>query len=275
MKLKNIFILLICLLFFGTIPAFADGAIPLWTWTAQDFLSTSIYSRTLVGSEGIEAIFIFLIVFTICIVIAFHLLILIIAVETLIFKLILGKNADTYKIVLTTLKSNVVSTLIGSVLFALVMAISYNSEQALLFNVYGKDGWSTLMFGVHGAILGGIGFLIHNLYYFIISYYSELLVSIKSLKGIYDKKKIENAVLWSNIVTYALPFILSIFFIFNMPIQEELEKFMVYKDDFRTYCFGTVIFPAIVTIILILCIKIYLYLKKQNEIKDSSAEASE
>ena len=91
------------------------------------------------------------------------------AVELGIFRIVLGKINNWGKVSITVLISNIISTLIGAVIFAIVMIVSYNSEQTLLKLVYGKDAFDTVMFGVHGAILGGIGFLIHNLYYFIIS----------------------------------------------------------------------------------------------------------
>ena len=271
MKLKKFLLILMSFLFLGTIPAFADGGIPLWIWTAQDILGgsigislTEIFNQD-VTFKGILAII--SAIFVICLI-SLQLIAIVVFIETIVFRIILGKLNNGGKIIKTVLFSNLTSTILGTILFAIVYIVSYHSEQALLINAYGGDHLTTVLFGVHGAILGGLGLLLHNIFYFIISYYSEYMISLKLLKDEFENIKIKKAVIWSNLVTYAIPIIISFIFVLIFIFGggfDEINKFSIYTNEFLMYCFGTVILPAILVLILVMCIKICL--SKQEEVK--------
>ena len=272
MELKKVLMLIMSLLLFGTAPAFADGAIPLWVLTIQDTFGCGIYFlRNMNKYDFGESInFIFKVLIISCIF-----LFIVVFIETIVFKVILKEIKGWKKLIKTVFISNFISATIGFLLLTIIWIVSYPPlDKMLSYQPFGLHSeWLPYILGIYG-IFGGVGILISNIYYFIISYYSEYFISLKLLKKDSENKKIKKVVFWSNVMTYALPLIFSFIIIILqvMPNNHTMEYWQgvknctSYTGYFLIYCFGTIILPVILIGIGVWVIK--KYIKKEEETKN-------
>ena len=129
MKLKKYLMLIMCLLLFGTGPAFADGGILLWIFTVQNIFGYGIgYGLESFGQADL---------FFICAVtiVSFIILMVVVSIEMGIFGFILKEECNWKKLLKTVFLSNIFSTVIGSMIFAFTSILSNDACTELLKNL--------------------------------------------------------------------------------------------------------------------------------------------
>lgn len=178
-RFKFILSLVLLFLLFNTVPAYADGGIPLWIYTA----SSAAYSAFTVKGIGN---------FSFLLGTAF--LLYVIFVEVLIFKFLdKDKQFRLKQIICSVTVANVFSVIAGVIITVPVLSIVKSM-------------------GINNNAIINLGFLVLPLHIitFIISYYIELFTYKKIFFKNADYSLLKKIALWTNIGTYFIFNILTI-----------------------------------------------------------------
>ena len=192
-KFNKIFLMFLFIFFcFGTLPAFADGGIPLWIYTAHTAIGISTLGSFDLLTLSISIIWILL-------VMSF-----VIAMET-IFIWFYFKFQHKNEIFLAVTFGNIITTVIGSIitmgLFTLIMS-SYHGDASL---------W---LAGPYAVSLNYYGFIIGNILLFLMSFLVEYYIAQKMLKNLFSITELKKSFLYANIFSYLLPLLVAIIGLF-------------------------------------------------------------
>jgi len=223
---KRIFLILLFLLFFITTPAFADGGIPLWIYTAH----------TAFGVTSMGAPFIAGILWTLP-VLAF-----VVGIECLCVALFF-KFKQAKLILKATIIGNIITTIIGSVITAFVYPIAVPHSPDI----------SILIVGPYAMLLNGYGLVIANILLFLMSFIIEYYVARDTLKNIFEVHDIKTAYLLANIVSYIGPLLATIVYLISPITDGSLMK----QENFQYFTISLLV-------VLGTMIFIYAFLKSDS-----------
>lgn len=197
--------------------------------------------------------------FIIQIVCYFLFFVVVIVIQFGAYKIILQKIDNFGKVFKSIFCGNILSLLLCVALYLLVFFVT--SGHRLSYLDIGSFNNLKTTFGIY---FGGIGFLLHNICYLLISYYSEWTISLKLLKDDYEDKKIKNSVLLSNGLKHILPILSSVIIMAQGQDINNIKMFLESEPGyFSRYCFGIIILP-----ILLVGLGIFMTKKYNNKQKE-------
>ena len=183
MNLKRLIMSLVCLLFAGVTPAFADGGIPLWIYTAHTAIGVSVPGM---GPGFIESIIWTLIILT-----------GVVGIETFVAGYIF-QFKELKKVFSAVFWGNLITTIIGAII---TLGVFHSIVKST------KDYMNLLIFGPYAGLFNGYGLVVGNILLFLMSFLVEYYIAKSMLNNIFELKKIKTAFLAANVASYILPLI--------------------------------------------------------------------
>ena len=218
MNLKRLIMLIVSFLFAGVAPAFADGGIPLWIYTAHTAIGLSVPGM---GPGFIESIIWTLIILT-----------GVIGIETFVVGYIF-KFKELKKVFSAIFWGNLITTIIGAIITLSVFHSIVKST---------KDYMDLLILGPYAGLLNGYGLVVGNILLFLMSFLVEYYIARSMLSNIFELQKIKIAFLSANIASYILPLIAALIVLFGVIAPENGVSNIPYIAASVLVVIGTIIF---------------------------------